>query len=207
LANNAAAMRDLRHSLNETEGSASSLRARVEQLHQENSKLFARLELAAKETSLLASEARDLTTKLELTSQGVAQRDTEFAAASERIRLLSATCEQSDWERRSLHLAKPEPSMRRLKLKRRWIRLRGGVLASRVSSSDVVCLERSGLLEEAWYLKTHRDVMLGTVDPLLHYLAYGANEGRNPHPCSIRAGTLRNLKMFAYPVPTRLFIT
>jgi predicted nuclease with TOPRIM domain len=80
LANNAPAMRDLRHSLNETEGSASSLRARVEQLHQENSKLFARLELAAKETSLLASEARDLTTKLELTSQGVAQRDTELAA-------------------------------------------------------------------------------------------------------------------------------
>ena len=49
-------------------------------------------------------------------------------------------------------------------------------------SDDAELISQSGLFDAAWYLEKHRDVRDAAVDPLLHYLRSGANEGRDPHP-------------------------
>lgn len=41
-------------------------------------------------------------------------------------------------------------------------------------------LERSGLFDEDYYLKNNPDVRESGIEPTLHYLLYGSQEGRNP---------------------------
>jgi hypothetical protein len=41
---------------------------------------------------------------------------------------------------------------------------------------------RSGLFDRDWYLTNYPDVAEQGVDPIRHYLAFGANEGRHPSP-------------------------
>jgi hypothetical protein len=40
----------------------------------------------------------------------------------------------------------------------------------------------SGLFDGAWYLATYPDVAANGLDPIRHYVKYGAAEGRNPSP-------------------------
>jgi len=39
---------------------------------------------------------------------------------------------------------------------------------------------KSGLFDIKYYLFTYPDVRINDVDPIIHYLRYGAKEGRNP---------------------------
>ena len=41
---------------------------------------------------------------------------------------------------------------------------------------------KRGLLDERWYLETYRDVAAAGMDPVEHYIAFGASEGRDPNP-------------------------
>ncbi|RRS33632.1 MAG: hypothetical protein NV67_15735 [Gammaproteobacteria bacterium (ex Lamellibrachia satsuma)] len=41
-------------------------------------------------------------------------------------------------------------------------------------------LKDSGLFDESWYLSKYPDVAEAGIDPIHHYLRYGASEGRNP---------------------------
>ncbi|MBL3527808.1 MAG: hypothetical protein JMN27_09570 [gamma proteobacterium endosymbiont of Lamellibrachia anaximandri] len=43
-------------------------------------------------------------------------------------------------------------------------------------------LKDSGLFDESWYLAEYPDVAEAGIDPIQHYLRYGASEGRNPSP-------------------------
>ncbi len=43
-------------------------------------------------------------------------------------------------------------------------------------------LRASGLFDAGWYLRQNSDVAESRADPLLHYLRFGASEGRNPNP-------------------------
>jgi hypothetical protein len=43
-------------------------------------------------------------------------------------------------------------------------------------------LKLSGLFDEAWYLSAYPDVARDGMEPVKHYLSYGAAEGRNPSP-------------------------
>lgn len=47
---------------------------------------------------------------------------------------------------------------------------------------DVEIIERSGLFDRDWYLKQYPDVAETKMDPIKHYLRYGAPEGRDPNP-------------------------
>jgi GT2 family glycosyltransferase len=47
---------------------------------------------------------------------------------------------------------------------------------------DVEVLERSGLFDREWYLKQYPDIAALNIDPIRHYLRYGAQEGRDPNP-------------------------
>lgn len=48
--------------------------------------------------------------------------------------------------------------------------------------SDKVVLEASGLFDSNFYLESYPDVKRAQVDPITHYLAHGAKEGRDPNP-------------------------
>ena len=41
-------------------------------------------------------------------------------------------------------------------------------------------IEKSGLFDTKYYLFTYPDVRSNDVDPIMHYLRFGAKEGRNP---------------------------
>jgi hypothetical protein len=43
-------------------------------------------------------------------------------------------------------------------------------------------LAASGLFDTAWYLAQNPDVAAAGLNPLSHYVAHGAQEGRQPHP-------------------------
>lgn len=43
-------------------------------------------------------------------------------------------------------------------------------------------LRQSGLFDVDWYLRTYPDVKAAGVDPVLHYLRFGAKEDRDPGP-------------------------
>jgi hypothetical protein len=46
----------------------------------------------------------------------------------------------------------------------------------------VATLRGSPLFDAAWYLRTYPDVAAAGADPVEHYLAFGAAEGRDPGP-------------------------
>jgi hypothetical protein len=52
-------------------------------------------------------------------------------------------------------------------------------------------LRDCGLFDAAWYLGTHADVKAAGADPVLHYLRFGAAEGRDPGPGFSTAHYLR----------------
>ena len=51
-------------------------------------------------------------------------------------------------------------------------------------------IARSGLFDREWYLKSYPDVVARGIDPVRHYVAYGAREGRNPSPSFSTRGYL-----------------
>lgn len=57
----------------------------------------------------------------------------------------------------------------------RWLpgRLRAAALAP--------LLRRTGLIDEEWYVSQHADVAARGLDPVRHFIAYGAKEGRSPN--------------------------
>jgi len=56
---------------------------------------------------------------------------------------------------------------------------------------QVRVLRDCGLFDAVWYLDTHADVKAAGVDPALHYLRFGAAEGRDPGPGFSTAHYLR----------------
>ena len=50
------------------------------------------------------------------------------------------------------------------------------------NAADVARLEASPLFDRAWYLATYGDVAERKLDPVRHYLEFGAPEGRDPGP-------------------------
>jgi hypothetical protein len=58
----------------------------------------------------------------------------------------------------------------------------GGNRLTSVSSSDLAWLARTPFFDEEFYLASNPDVRATRVDPRMHYLRYGAAEGRDPSP-------------------------
>ena len=49
-------------------------------------------------------------------------------------------------------------------------------------AEEATVIEATGLFDAAWYLATYGDVRESGIDPLRHFLEYGAAEGRRPNP-------------------------
>lgn len=82
----------------------------------------------------------------------------------DRLRVASATKEVDLWVRRFGRLFTRALGRSPSKLRQREL------------------VRRSGLFDAAWYLRTNPDVARAGLDPLDHYLAHGAFEGRRPSP-------------------------
>ena len=54
-------------------------------------------------------------------------------------------------------------------------------VAARSRDEVVGLLLDSGLVDERWYKETYLDVANGGLDPVSHYVDYGAAEGRDPN--------------------------
>lgn len=54
--------------------------------------------------------------------------------------------------------------------------------AKKTIQKQVELIRQSGLFNEGWYLKNHPDVAESGIDPIEHYLKFGAEEHRNPSP-------------------------
>jgi glycosyltransferase involved in cell wall biosynthesis len=56
------------------------------------------------------------------------------------------------------------------------------VRAVRLRRANIKLIAASGLFDSAWYLEQYPDIRTYGIDPLIHYLKYGANEDRDPNP-------------------------
>lgn len=76
----------------------------------------------------------------------------------------------------------PHPPLAKSGRKLSWLRSR--LTREKRSNEDISKLAReirkSSLFDIAWYLKTNPDVRHAGLDPVEHYLRYGAEEGRDP---------------------------
>ncbi len=68
-----------------------------------------------------------------------------------------------------------------------WWLLRHSVRYGR----DYLTVRRSGKFDREWYLSKYPDVATLNVDPVVHYLRYGASEGRNPNSWFVSRSYLR----------------
>lgn len=63
-------------------------------------------------------------------------------------------------------------------LRKEWAKVRERYVRNRA----IRLIRRSGLFDDAWYLKENPDVATSGIDPARHYLLHGWLEGRNPSP-------------------------
>jgi GT2 family glycosyltransferase len=61
-------------------------------------------------------------------------------------------------------------------------RLGGRLREARLRRANIKLIAASGLFDSDWYLEQYPDVRASGIDPLVHYLDYGANEDRDPNP-------------------------
>ncbi len=59
---------------------------------------------------------------------------------------------------------------------------RRGTPESKSLKRQVSLVKASGLFNQEWYLASYPDVAKEGIDPIAHYLKFGAKEGRNPSP-------------------------
>ena len=53
---------------------------------------------------------------------------------------------------------------------------------AKLLSQTKTAIDSSGLFDAAWYLTQYPDVAAAGMNPVTHYITFGANEGRDPTP-------------------------
>ena len=114
-----------------------------------------------------ASKLRETEQNLREAEQNLQTAQSEIAALGQKIQEL----EKSPFRRTFAPLqalARPRGKRKSDKSEKRKL------------EQDIALIQSSGLFNAEWYLKAYPDVAKEGVDPLEHYLRYGAAEGRNP---------------------------
>jgi hypothetical protein len=126
-----------------------------------------RLDALARQSEQLTESVADSSVQLEQTKEQLTTVRVELEAV-----LSSRSWRVTRPGRRIFEVARmmsPDMPMRKLKRAFRDWRSRRQLISS-------------GLFDKKWYLEQNADVADAAVDPVRHYLAFGAAEGRNPHP-------------------------
>lgn len=84
------------------------------------------------------------------------------------------------WHRSRYRQVVDSRAFRALVRLRDWQRRAPVASDSAGTAADAALIDASGRFDRAWYLATYTDVAGAGMDPVEHYLAFGADEGRNP---------------------------
>jgi len=114
----------------------------------------------------LALIEKDAATKLR-------EKDAEVARISRRLE----NTEQTVCQMREVAAAQLGEVISSLLERTTW-----SFLGLRRMKQKMKVLQHSGIVDAEWYLQNYPDVSQTGVDPLLHYVEFGAHEGREPNP-------------------------
>ena len=159
----------LTQALEQQERAYATLEATKEELSQENELLLLQLHQVQEELEhyyLKYQELVEKTPQETLGQNSAVPDDTEANSAGEKIEQPRSG---GGWRYRLLKSSAGADTP-----DRRYTRKR--------LEKEVLLLKGSGLFDEAWYLAEYGDVAQAGMDPVKHYLCYGAAEGRNPSP-------------------------
>lgn len=127
------------------------------------------------------SEIRKLRTEIE---RAKAERDNIQTRLKERfdeIATLTRLLEQQEEKANRLGQVRQLPNMTRRVLKAAGKRRHWANLWHRIRYAGALGrLKRSGIFDENWYLLQNPDVSASGINPAIHYIRFGAAEGRKP---------------------------
>ena len=158
----------------------------------------------------LNSEVREAETRLALVIRQrddaivtVSNLEADLAKAHADLERAGADCRQAntdlqrvsaDLQKINTDLQKKDAEMRSILMSRSWRtmafmkRIPAAIMHPRnlvkglVGGQSRKLILKSGLFDVEWYRKRYPDVQQAGIDPIEHYLQFGASEGRNPTP-------------------------
>jgi Uncharacterized protein conserved in bacteria len=161
-------------------------------------------------TRRLEANASNLVRKLEWTEHSLGDRFGELAKMTQLLLAQDANVERMRREleanayslrARTVELQAARADLAGIRASRSWramaplraIARKVGLLGGRPArgTKERVLVEQSGLFDKAWYLEAYPDVASSGIDPIEHYLMFGALEQRSPGPDFNAADYLR----------------
>ena len=123
--------------------------------------------------------------ELAMLTQVLLERETALESARKDLEAANADLSECRTERDTAH-----ESLARMRNSRSWritapIRALFGGRPNRphgAPAKEIDIVSRSGLFDRQWYLETYPDVAASGMDPIEHFLRFGAVERRNPAP-------------------------
>jgi hypothetical protein len=166
------------------------------ELERENSRIKSELDRKMKQLRQFESEREELRGKItelgeenELLLLQFHQVQEELEQYYLKLQAMSLKDDRDDTQ-----LANPEPSSlapsQPVKTKKRSAFVRKIATLKRLRSESAL-LKSTQLFDSVWYLQHYPDVAAAKMDPIRHYLRFGAVEGRNPGPDFNSEGYLR----------------
>lgn len=179
----------------ECKANIAECRAEVEQAQaayagvlKENDKLLQNLATRFKELAVMAKLLREQ----QLVAQNLAEAEARNRELEDQNTKQAARLSQQDDELQKLaqHLAQfaastqevVEPSKSVMAFLKPWSGKERRNKDRRSIEQQASLLRTSGLFDEDWYRERYPDVAKANKDPVVHYLMYGAAEGRDPGP-------------------------
>jgi GT2 family glycosyltransferase/glycosyltransferase involved in cell wall biosynthesis len=189
----------LRHQLAEQEATAATLQKALVERASEIGALQKALVERASEIGAMQQVLADRSGELALLDEGLAEREARIATLDLALSEYRVTINSLEAKVRALftstswRITAPLRSARRFlgrfsysaagfAIHQGWRALRARSLVPLLEWRALGAVARSGLFERDWYLKTHPDVAAWRIDPIRHYVAHGALEGRDPSP-------------------------
>jgi hypothetical protein len=151
----------------------SELSVELQRLQSDHSQTSVELEHAKEEASVLRTQLKQRTEHAEHVAARFAQMRAQLHATENELEAQLKQASQLEAELRAV----VRSTSRRITPPIRWAQERWRGLRSR---RDAILVARSGLFDKQWYLDRNPDVARSGLDPLIHFVLYGGQEGRDP---------------------------
>ncbi|MHC4104396.1 MAG: sulfotransferase family protein [Planctomycetota bacterium] len=139
----------------------------------------------------LDAELTDIRGELAVSREAISARDARFAGLQAEVKERDRRIEQLDTAVGALQaeLAASQENVRaRTNETSQWISVNVRRFKCKIITALYLfrkqhrMIKKSGLFDSAYYLKKNPDVANSGINPVIHYLAFGAKERRNPNP-------------------------